>query len=134
MKKDKDDLAYAMLLNLNGGLQTSSSENIEKAVQHLSSAFKILDELGLKKQSEQIIQLISKIASKSGDPRKISDRHTKNLTSQQMLKNLSHHGTQFNMADDGNFVDDLLNLEVSDTNLEVSEKNPTTEMDFEDEI
>lgn len=35
------------------------------------------------------------------DPRKISDKHTKNLTPEKMIANLKHHGTVFNMADDG---------------------------------
>lgn len=76
---------------------------------------------------------ISTIASKGHDPRKVSDPHTRGLTSEKMLKNLLHHGTEFNMADDGK-SDDLLNLEVADDGLEVSEDENGPEMDFEDEI
>ncbi len=64
------------------------------------------------------------------DPRKISDRHTKGLTPEKQVKNLLDHGTQFNLADDGN---DLLNLEIND-GLEVTEDKTNPEMDFEDEI
>lgn len=77
---------------------------------------------------------ISSIASKkANDPRRISDPHTKGLTPDKMVKNLLHHGTEFNMADDG-FADDLLSLEFNDTGLEVSEDEHNPEMDFEDEI
>lgn len=78
---------------------------------------------------------ISTIAShkKMRDPRKISDSHTKGLTSEKMIQNLLHHGTEFNMADDGN-ADDLLNLEISDDDLEVIENENDPEMDFEDEV
>lgn len=69
---------------------------------------------------------ISTLASKK-------DPHTSNLTSEKILKNLKDHGTEFNMADDGK-SDDLLNLEVMDSDLEVSEGENSPEMDFEDEI
>ncbi len=41
-------------------------------------------------------------ARKPKNPTKVSDRHTKNLTSEKMLKNYKRHGTAFNMADDNN--------------------------------
>lgn len=66
------------------------------------------------------------------DPRKISDRHTKGLTPEKQVRNLLDHGTQFNLADDGQ-ADDLLNLEIND-GLEVTENKVNPEMDFEDEI
>lgn len=51
------------------------------------------------------------------NPTKVSDRHTKNLTSKKMIKNLKDHGTVFNMADT-NLADDLLaqELEFEDEN------------------
>lgn len=79
---------------------------------------------------------ISSIASKHKrphDPRKINDPHTRGLTPDKMVKNLLHHGTEFNMSDDG-MADDLLNLEINDEGLEVDEKGQNPEMDFEDEI
>ena len=48
------------------------------------------------------------------DPRKISDRHTKGLTSKKMVENLKHHGTPFNLADT-HHADDL---EVEDSDSE----------------
>lgn len=48
---------------------------------------------------------------KPKNPTKISDRHTKNLDSNKMIKNLKDHGTVFNMAD-SNFADDLLNEDI----------------------
>jgi len=66
------------------------------------------------------------------DPTKISDRHTKGLTSEKMVNNLKHHGTVFNMADDGSF--DILDADIDD-NLTVSEDALTPIInDFEDEI
>lgn len=59
----------------------------------------IEEEMGTPK-NPYVIEAQSK-HKKPKDPRKISDRHTSNLTSEKMLKNLKHHGTVFNMADDG---------------------------------
>ena len=51
-----------------------------------------------------------------------------------MIKNLKNHGTVFNLTDDGNAADDMLNLEVGDDGLEVSEKDQNPDLgDFEDE-
>lgn len=78
---------------------------------------------------------ISSLAShkKNKNPLRIHDPHTKGLTPEKMVKNLLHHGTEFNMADDGT-ASDLLNLEVSDDDLSSPEEKNISEMDFEDEI
>jgi len=69
---------------------------------------------------------------KPKDPTKVPDRHTKGLTSEKMVNNLKHHGTVFNLNNDGNAADDLLNAEVGD--LEVTEKDLHSDLhDFEDE-
>jgi hypothetical protein len=73
---------------------------------------------------------IESLASKH---KKIKDPHTKGLTPEKMVKNLLNHGTEFNMADDSK-ADDLLNLDISDADLEVLENEALSEMDFEDEI
>ena len=75
------------------------------------------------------------------DPRKISDRYTKGLTPDQMIKNLLDHGTMFHHyhADDGLNTDDslesddsLLDIDLDDdNNLEVSEADGISS--FEDE-
>lgn len=68
---------------------------------------------------------------KPRNPNTISDRHTKSLTSEKMINNLKHHGTVFNMADDG--FSDILNADIDD-NLNVSEDDLIQIGDFEDEI
>jgi hypothetical protein len=69
---------------------------------------------------------------KPKNPTKVPDRHTKGLTSEKMVSNLKHHGTVFNLNNDGNAADDLLNADVGD--LEVSEKDLHSNLqDFEDE-
>jgi hypothetical protein len=75
---------------------------------------------------------ISSVASDENDAKKKQDRHTKGLTSEKMVANLKHHGTVFNLSDDGNAADDMLDLDVNDADLEVSEKDADLE-DFEDE-
>jgi len=67
---------------------------------------------------------------------KINDPHVKGLTSEKMVENLKHHGTVFNMANDGK-AEQLLNSDVTDDDdgtLEVSDADSNLEMDFEDEI
>src|SRR5574338_680214 len=54
---------------------------------------------------------------------KVPNGHTHGLTSEKMVKNVENHGTVFNMADDG-AADDLLNVEIGEDPLEVSEPNP----------
>lgn len=77
---------------------------------------------------------ISSVANDENDAKKKVDRHTKGLTSEKMIKNLKNHGTVFNLTDDGNAADDMLNLEVGDDGLEVSEKDQNPDLgDFEDE-
>lgn len=87
----------------------------------------------LEEGDEFSIESIASKHRKPKDPRKISDPHTKGLTPDKIVKNLLHHGTEFNMADDG-VGDDLLNLDISDADLEVLENDALSEMDFEDEI
>ena len=48
------------------------------------------------------------------------DRHTKGLTPDRMVKNIEEHGHPMNLADDG-FADDLLNADIDDNVLEVTE-------------
>jgi hypothetical protein len=69
--------------------------------------------------------------TKPRNPAKISDRHTKGLTSEKMVNNLKHHGTVFNMADDA--FNDVLNADIDD-DLVVSENDLMQIGDFEDEI
>ncbi len=106
-----------IILNMQRELNNSSEkiENInslDKAVNYLQASVEILDELGLYKSSDAILNVLTKMAKKA------VDRHTKGLTPEKMVKNLLHHGTQFNMASDSK-------------DLEVEEE--LDDSDFEDE-
>lgn len=68
---------------------------------------------------------------KPKNPLKVSDRHTKKLTSDKMVKNLKHHGTVFNMSDD-NDAQDLLNNDILDVTM--SDDTDYQLSDFEDEL
>ena len=78
---------------------------------------------------EDIILVASK--KKPKNPLKVSDRHTKKLTSDKMVKNLKHHGTVFNMSDD-NDAKDLLNNDILDVTM--SDDTDYQLSDFEDEL
>jgi hypothetical protein len=72
-----------------------------------------------------------------GRPDKIKDPATKGLTPAKEVKNLLEHGHPLNitMADDAfaiDGIDELMNMDIYDDTLEVSEKDMTIE-DFEDE-
>lgn len=57
------------------------------------------------------------IAGKPHKPKRpdaIHDWHTKGLTPEKMVENLKHHGTEFNMSDDG-FSDGDLDPEIADS-------------------
>lgn len=106
----------------------SAIKNLDQAIDCLQSASEIFEELGFTKKSDQIIALLTSIAN---NPLNISDPHTKGLTPDKMVKNLLDHGTEFNMADDGN---SLLDLDINDADLEVLEEEVLSDMDFEDEV
>ena len=86
-------------------------DNVETAVDHLHSAMDIFDNQGLTSQADQILHILYKIAKKHKPkkPHSVPDGHTKNLSSEKMIKNLKQHGTVFNMPDtslDDDFVYD----------------------------
>lgn len=104
---------------------SNQDKDLGKAVDYLNSAIDIFEDAGLNTQANQVLNIISKIAAET-------DRHTKGLTSDKMVNNLKNHGTVFNLSDDGQAADDMLNAEVGD--LEVSEKDLGSDLqDFEDE-
>jgi hypothetical protein len=134
----EDDLIKGMQKQLTANDQSNALDRLDEAVDCLNSASEILEDVGFNAQADKIIAVLNKLATSLQDPRKISDKHTKGLTPDKMVKNLLHHGTEFNMSDDGststlddNDVDDLLNLDI-DGLEEGSEESE--EMDFEDEI
>jgi hypothetical protein len=131
----EDELIAGMQKNLTS---SQNQDDLIKAIDYLQAASEILEEAGMVKKSEAILSVLAKIASHTHppDPNKINDRHTKGLTPDKMINNLKHHGTVFNMANDGRDdqkADDLLNLEIGD-DIEVSDENGPSELDFEDEI
>lgn len=136
----EEELIAGMHQELIKNATSRDLDNVEKAVDYLNSAIDIFEDAGMSAQAVQLLNILNKIAEdqndarkKSRDPRKISDPHIKGLTPEKQIENLKHHGTVFNMADD-NGADDLLNIEVGDNALEVSEKDLKPETDnFEDE-
>jgi hypothetical protein len=112
-------------------VKSASAQNeLGTAVEYLNSAAEIFEDLGFTKKSEEVISLLQSLANKPKNLLNISDSHTKGLNSEKQIKNLLDHGTQFNMADDGNV---LLDFDVNDADLEVLERE-LSDMDFEDEV
>ena len=129
------------------GMQRKLAENdveegmfsLIKAVDYINSAVDILEEQGMQTKADQLLYILLKIAEKHQkkptDLRKIQDKH-KPRNSEEMIKNLLHHGTVFNMSDDGAVVhddsssDDLLDVDISDE-LDVDEKELSS---FEEEL
>lgn len=137
----EDDLIAGMQRELQSFEKKQGMENLVKAADHLHSAMEILEEAGLTAQSDAILHILSKIAAsrigehthpKPKNPLKVHDPHTKGLSSEKQVKNILEHGTPFNMADDQNSAEDLLNLEIDDKSLEVIEGD-SAHKDFEDE-
>lgn len=131
----EDELIAGMQKELVKNAATQATDNLGKAVDCLNSAIEIFEDAGLNIQADQILKIISKIAQQSDEndaKNKKPDHHTNGLTSEKMLSNLKNHGTVFNLSDDGQAADDMLNAEVGD--LEVSEKDLESDLqDFEDE-
>ena len=131
----EEEILTNMDQSLNSPLVKSASNKLETAVEYLNSAAEIFEDMGLTKNADEVLEVLISIAKhkKLKNPTKISDKHTKGLTPDKMVKNLLDHGTEFNMADDGQ-VDDLLNLDINDADLEVLEDEILSDMDFEDEV
>jgi hypothetical protein len=122
----EEELIAGMQRELIKTASNQETENLGKAVDYLNSAIEIFEDAGMKVQADQVLKIISKMATPK------PDRHTKGLTSDKMVSNLKNHGTVFNLSDDGQAADDMLNAEVGD--LEVSEKDLGSDLqDFEDE-
>jgi hypothetical protein len=96
----EDEIIAGFQEELKKQASTKSAEvpNLVKAAENLHVVLEILENAGLTKQANQMLQLLEKIAKKPGD------RHTKNLTSKRQVENIKDHGTQFNLSDDVGFV------------------------------
>jgi hypothetical protein len=128
----EDELIRGMQLELQAHDKKQGMQNLVKAAEYLQSALEIFEEAGLNSKADQVLNILEKIALDSnnskGSPHTVNDSHTNGLTPDKMTKNLQQHGTVFNMADD-NKSDDLLNAEVKEQPIEVSDDPNKT---FED--
>lgn len=145
----EEELIAGMQKNLIKQASNQETDKLENAVDYLHSAIEILEDSGFSAKAEKILQILEKIGQndlqsqatkhkKPKRPDKIVDRHTKGLTPEKMVKNLLHHGTEFNMSDDPfsldtNADDDLLDMDLSDDLLLVDEADLPEIEDFEDE-
>ncbi len=113
----EDELIEGMQKHLALDDADKKINKLDHAVDCLNSAASIFEDVNLTVQSDKIINLLSKIAqhNRPKDPRKIPDSHTKQLTPQKMVDNLKHHGTVFNMADDGTTEIDVADESDEDT-------------------
>lgn len=116
-------------LELMAGMQkqlvSQARDDLSSAADYLNSAAEIFEDLNMHAKADKVLNILLKIATQG-----IKDSHVDGLTSEKMVNNLKNHGTVFNMADDGNDADGILDLDIN--NLEVSE-NSVEEGDFEDE-
>jgi hypothetical protein len=131
----EDEIIAGMEKELVSQARSSNLDDLTKAADYLNSAAEIFDDIGMVSKSDQVLNILAKLAH--SDPRKINDPHTKGLTPEKEVKNILHHGTPFNMANDGKASgdcsdsdDDMLDLDLGD-DLEVSDQD--MEMGFEDE-
>jgi hypothetical protein len=128
----EEDLIQGMDQELRSIETGRNVDGLVRAADYLHSAMELLEETGLSAQAEEVFQVLAKFAAKH-KAHKAHNGHTHGLTSERMIENLKHHGTVFNLTDDGS-VDDLLNAEIGGEGLEVSEKEADGDLDFEDEI
>jgi len=131
----EDDLIAGMQRKLAESEVEEGMNDLPKAVDYINSAIDILEENGMKVNADRLLSVLLRIAQthQSKPQKKIVDRHSPK-SSEEMIKNLLHHGTVFNMADDGNDSNDgendLLDADVPEELDEV-----TTDIDsFEDEV
>jgi hypothetical protein len=132
----EDDLIAGMQRKLAEAEKEEGVDSLPKAVEYISSAVDILEEDNMYATADELLNILLKIAQKHHrmqlrDPRGIHDKH-KPKSSEEMVRNLLEHGTVFNMADDGNATDDLLDADVVEM-PEAAEQEVSTEESFEDE-
>lgn len=127
----ENEIIYGMQRELQSEDKKQGMQNLVKAADYLQSAMEILEETGLSSHADKILNILLKIAQDNQDAKNVSDSHTKGLTPERMVENLKHHGIVFNLADDHK-ANDLLEADVSEEPLEVTESHPV-EKDFEEE-
>lgn len=136
------DLIAGMQRELAAQDKTQGISNLAQAAEYLNAAIEIFEEAGMAAKADQVLAIMYKIAedeheaknrpNKPKNPTTISDSHTKGLTPERMVENLKNHGIVFNMADDGAAADDLLDLDIDDKALEITD-GASYQKDFEDE-
>lgn len=135
----EDDLIAGMQRKLAESEVEEGMNDLPKAVDYINSAIDILEDNGMKANADRLLSVLLRIAQnhQPKPQKKIVDRHAPK-SSDEMIKNLLHHGTVFNMFDAGKADDsevddgnnDLLDADVPEDLDEV-----TTDVDsFEDEI
>lgn len=126
----EEELISGMQVKLAEVQSGRETDSLLEAVNLLHSAAEILEEAGLTSAADKVVEVLQKVAE--CDPAKAPDRHLRNLTPENQVKNLLDHGTQFNLSDDGvlevNDSDDLLSADI---NFEVTEEDFL--LSFEDE-
>lgn len=103
----ENELIAGMQRELTANEQSVAVNNLGSAVGSLHAAVEILEEAGMTAQADAILNILLKIAKQHGK----KDPHTSGLTSEKIVKNLLHHGTEFNMSDDES-ISDLLNADI----------------------
>lgn len=104
----ENELIAEMQRELTVNEQSAAINNLDKAVECLHSAVEVFEEAGMQAQADAILNILLKIAQR----RVKKDRHTAGLTSEKIVSNLLDHGTEFNMANDDESINDLLSADL----------------------
>lgn len=116
----ENELIAGMQYELRAHDKKQGINNLVKAAEYLHSAMEMLEEIGYTKNADQILQILTKVATDT-NLNKHKDHHTHGLTPEKMVENLKQHGLVFNLVDDTKADDDLLEADVGDKALEVSD-------------
>lgn len=120
----EDEIIAGMQRGLKSQAEEQAINSLNSAIDYINSAIDAFEDAGMSAQADKLLNLLTKIAIKQ----QINDPHTNGLTPDKMVKNILDHGHPMNKSDDG-LVDDLLNADVVEDPLEVSDDDKT----FEDE-
>lgn len=114
---------HQQLIKQSKGIEVN---NLSQAVDYLNSAAQIFEDLGMVKNADYVLLILSKLGEGHTHD-KPGDHHTKGLTPDKMVENLKHHGIVFNLTDNNSADQEIEDtLEVSDHSIELH--------DFEDEM
>jgi hypothetical protein len=106
--------------SLLGEKYTMSLDELRRYLSPKNSSQELMDDISRGK--DFLGKDLPKIEAKN----KKHDRHTKGLTSEKMIENLKHHGTVFNLSDDGQMSED--NMDIDDKEIDdLLDDEPTFE-------